>query len=567
MNLHIYRKLRKAVNENQNNWDKFLDGALFSMRMAPQASTKYSPFRLLYGREPCVPSELPEMPLNLTAVPPLHSETLLNEFVEVTEMKRTDVEEKVKQNIKTAQEKQKKDYKKRKSVGYHEFGVGDTVKLFNSKKKAKKGIVLEENYLGPYEIINITGKKCSLKCKKSGKVLKSNQNIDNIKHFKKESGNKSMNEFLESLSKMGILQDILDGCQQFNLPKVKSIADIETAMNDPVYSFVSEVSKSNEGVMDVAAAIITPFVTSTSLTQKTDIVTIASSVFTKAYVSDLSPKDEMHSLEVLPPFFKKTPPMEDLEKSERIIVNGESVAVEDIQTLKGKAWLNDRVVNAYLKNLARSMNDTDRPKAFVIPSYTGTLWSHDVYDSHMFRKVKFGLFEYILMPWCLNSHWVLLVANVQKRTVGVVDSMHGDNSFIIARFCQYMMQRGSVCEPELADCLVTVEIQTNKQQDGCSCGVFVLMNAECILKGKSCLLMRQVHVDPLRKHIKNHLLHAGRKTNERECDGLTCKKPRGPSNWIQCDMCHRWWHRVCGQVERKQIIEEYLCQMCVAQYH
>jgi hypothetical protein len=63
------------------------------------------------------------------------------------------------QNIRKAQEKQKKDYKNRKSVGYHEFGVDNTVKLFNSKEKAKKGIVLEENYLGPYEIINITGKK------------------------------------------------------------------------------------------------------------------------------------------------------------------------------------------------------------------------------------------------------------------------------------------------------------------------------------------------------------------------------------------------------------------------
>jgi hypothetical protein len=83
--------------------------------------------------------------------------------------------------------------KRKKSVGYHEFGVGDTVKLFNSKKEAKKEIVLEENYLVPYEIINkiinITRKKCSLKCTMSGKVLKANQNINNIKHFKKESGN------------------------------------------------------------------------------------------------------------------------------------------------------------------------------------------------------------------------------------------------------------------------------------------------------------------------------------------------------------------------------------------
>jgi hypothetical protein len=34
--------------------------------------------------------------------------------------------------------------------------------------------------------------------------------------------------------------------------------------------------------------------------------------------------------------------MEDLEKSETIIVNGESVTIEAIQTLKGKTGLNDR---------------------------------------------------------------------------------------------------------------------------------------------------------------------------------------------------------------------------------
>ena len=46
------------VEENESEWDKFLDSVLFAYRTSKQASTKYSPFFLMYGREPRLPVDL-----------------------------------------------------------------------------------------------------------------------------------------------------------------------------------------------------------------------------------------------------------------------------------------------------------------------------------------------------------------------------------------------------------------------------------------------------------------------------------------------------------------------------
>ncbi|CAI5670301.1 unnamed protein product [Oreochromis niloticus] len=58
-NDNIKRALRKLVNDQQNNWDLYLDPTLFSLRSKVHTTTKYSPFFLMYGREAVFPSEVP----------------------------------------------------------------------------------------------------------------------------------------------------------------------------------------------------------------------------------------------------------------------------------------------------------------------------------------------------------------------------------------------------------------------------------------------------------------------------------------------------------------------------
>ena len=56
-NQTLQRQLLKYVNEDQNDWDLYLDAILFSYRVSRQSSTKTSPFVLVYGRQPRLPVE------------------------------------------------------------------------------------------------------------------------------------------------------------------------------------------------------------------------------------------------------------------------------------------------------------------------------------------------------------------------------------------------------------------------------------------------------------------------------------------------------------------------------
>ncbi len=45
-------RLSKLVNDHQNDWNEYLDGVAYSIRTQKQASTKYTPFFLMFGRHP-----------------------------------------------------------------------------------------------------------------------------------------------------------------------------------------------------------------------------------------------------------------------------------------------------------------------------------------------------------------------------------------------------------------------------------------------------------------------------------------------------------------------------------
>ena len=50
-NQTLKRMLRKVVNEDGNNWDKLIPYILYAYQQVPQASTGFSPFELVYGRD------------------------------------------------------------------------------------------------------------------------------------------------------------------------------------------------------------------------------------------------------------------------------------------------------------------------------------------------------------------------------------------------------------------------------------------------------------------------------------------------------------------------------------
>jgi len=56
-NQTMQRQLLKYIGDQQDDWDLYLDTVLFSYWVSKQASTKCSPFYLMYGRRARLPVE------------------------------------------------------------------------------------------------------------------------------------------------------------------------------------------------------------------------------------------------------------------------------------------------------------------------------------------------------------------------------------------------------------------------------------------------------------------------------------------------------------------------------
>jgi transposase InsO family protein len=54
-NQTLKQRLSKLVNDYQNNWSDFLDDVAYLLRTQKQATTKYTPFFLMFGRNPNSP--------------------------------------------------------------------------------------------------------------------------------------------------------------------------------------------------------------------------------------------------------------------------------------------------------------------------------------------------------------------------------------------------------------------------------------------------------------------------------------------------------------------------------
>lgn len=142
--------LSKLASQDKYQWEKFLPYALFAYRSTPQASTKFSPFMLLYGREPNFPIDTQILSERL--VDPTFPATAQEYFANLTDTMKTFHSVALK-NIQAAQKTQKEQHDK--NVKRVVFEVGDIVYL------DFKGIVdpqvgkLTPKQVGPYRIVKL----------------------------------------------------------------------------------------------------------------------------------------------------------------------------------------------------------------------------------------------------------------------------------------------------------------------------------------------------------------------------------------------------------------------------
>ena len=140
--------LAKKVEHGGRDWDTHLPFVLFAYRASLQESTKESPFYLLYGRDPRLPTTLG---LDSTQLQQEQHLTDLDTYKEEVAFKFSEAWKLAKDNIKIAQKCQKEQYDRK--TRSPKFKVGDRVFVYMPAAKACKAYKFARPFYGPYRII------------------------------------------------------------------------------------------------------------------------------------------------------------------------------------------------------------------------------------------------------------------------------------------------------------------------------------------------------------------------------------------------------------------------------
>ena len=179
--MHACRCIVKLMNDHSDDWDLNIDPVLFAMRSSVQETTKFTPFYLMYGREARFPIEAEKVSTSENVFSSLSNiDDIIARLRAVKEASFSQASE----NIKASQERQKKQYRKRKGVRKTQLQTGDLVLRMNMRRKTRKGSKLEDTWLGPYKIVSISAYgSCKLSSQKTGVKLKAKVNVSQLKPY------------------------------------------------------------------------------------------------------------------------------------------------------------------------------------------------------------------------------------------------------------------------------------------------------------------------------------------------------------------------------------------------
>ena len=150
MNRTIVKCLAEASGQDQKAWPRHLTKVVMSYNMMMQASTGFSPYRLMFGREARTPLSL-LFPTMRETIPKPKSEVVKEQIVDMAR-----VAEVVRNNMRTAQIRQCRNHDKRMSrtptlqVGQKAMVFIDVVKKDNTGKMTRK-------WRGPWEVVQVYG--------------------------------------------------------------------------------------------------------------------------------------------------------------------------------------------------------------------------------------------------------------------------------------------------------------------------------------------------------------------------------------------------------------------------
>ncbi|XP_041843372.1 uncharacterized protein LOC121641350 [Melanotaenia boesemani] len=590
MNSTIQKALCKLVGTRPDTWDEYLDPVMFALRTKKQVTTKYSPYFLMFGREARYPVEIPEnYELDSTVEDVVGEENISKAIEEMDDIRKIVLE-----NVSKAQNTTKK---RLKSLGKSiDFAVGDMVLRQNIRSQQRKGGKLEANFLGPFTIIALAGKSADLQGE-NGSVHKK-VSIDHLKPFK-QCDVRVPQKIVSSVSNVSSSPaSAAPHSSPASTTEASAAPHSSPASAAPHSSPASAASHSSPASTTEASAAphsspvsAAPHSSPASTTEASaaphscpasaashsspaSAAPHSSPVSAAPHSSPASttegsaaPADTCPaSSESANENYKET----EIAKYVNEVWSGKfqnaSVILSKIGPYKLFCWdiarlapsqeLQSEVINAYLTVLIKNHNKKNVDHAAVIDTYEmNRIWTKKT------SRLKMEPLHYKFILGIINEHhhWMLTVIHPSEKRSLFLDPLgesHEKTKRCLEATRAFMRKRG--CNVSRWVCGTLPHVN---QQDGVSCGVFVLKFAECILEGKPLQFDNSTTaMNTVRFQIATTLLKES-ETLKNLCHHCGFQDTDDPQ-WIACDNCGRWYHHGC--VKSPPLQKKYFCDVCVS---
>ncbi|XP_064020785.1 sentrin-specific protease 2-like [Pogoniulus pusillus] len=168
------------------------------------------------------------------------------------------------------------------------------------------------------------------------------------------------------------------------------------------------------------------------------------------------------------------------------------VTREDIGTLREHRWLNDEVINFYMKLIAERSKKEGFAAVHAFSTFFYPKFISGGYSAVRKWTKGVDLFQQdlIFVPIHLRVHWALVVVDVRRKTIRYYDSMAKSGDKICQTLFQYLREESlEKRNLELASSEWTLHSMESheipQQSNGSDCGVFMCKYAEYISRDRA----------------------------------------------------------------------------------
>jgi len=174
----LCKAIAKYVQLVEEDWDRFIPSVLFAYRTMKHNTTKYEPFKLVYGRNAITPLDLLLDPIMDDQDEATLEESVIQRMCQVTDILEPSLSL-AQKHIERSQQQQEKRHKVSSTA--QEFKEGDLVLKYKHAKEKQSKFMFK--WVGPYRIQQVYGNGSYRLKTMDGKILKSTTNGDDLKHY------------------------------------------------------------------------------------------------------------------------------------------------------------------------------------------------------------------------------------------------------------------------------------------------------------------------------------------------------------------------------------------------